>query len=325
MGTVTGSAQTVQSVQIEEIRIDDDRLEAWYCASAETPARGNVVMVHGICHAAWCWERFLKFFAAHGYNCIAVSLRGHGASRTEGRLRDKGFKAYAYDARKAVEYITRTGCDAHEPKPIIIGHSMGGAVVQRYLWEYAGTVSAAVLLAPATACRMGVFSYFHGVATNRSLGLCQKANMKGMGSVTDEEIACSAFFNNVTGDDSEQDPYARVTQDEARKYHSLLKQEYVPTQLRCMTPYMLHYRRGYCVDTPVITVGSQGDAYFPEWSLARTQERYHRYSERFGGMQQAEAPLLVDDPATCHDIMLDMAWEQAAEKVLGWIEGNAAH
>ena len=44
-----------------------------------------ILFVHGMWHGAWCWaEHFLPYFAQHGYDSYALSLRGHGAS--EGRV-----------------------------------------------------------------------------------------------------------------------------------------------------------------------------------------------------------------------------------------------
>ena len=38
-----------------------------------------ILFVHGMWHAAWCWEEFfLPYFAQHGYESYALSLRGHG-------------------------------------------------------------------------------------------------------------------------------------------------------------------------------------------------------------------------------------------------------
>ena len=55
------------------------------------PAQGQahltpLLFIHGKWHGAWCWqEHFLPYFAGKGYECAALSLRGHGNS--EGRER----------------------------------------------------------------------------------------------------------------------------------------------------------------------------------------------------------------------------------------------
>ena len=41
---------------------------------AEPGGRPPLIFIHGAWHGAWCWERFLDYFAARGYPCYAVDL-----------------------------------------------------------------------------------------------------------------------------------------------------------------------------------------------------------------------------------------------------------
>ena len=50
-------------------------------ARRPTPGRPPLLMVHGIAHAAWCYdENWVPAAAAQGWPAYAVSLRGHGGS-----------------------------------------------------------------------------------------------------------------------------------------------------------------------------------------------------------------------------------------------------
>src|SRR5262245_13015859 len=84
-----------------------------------------LLFVHGAWHAAWCWEYFLDFFAERGYLALALSLRGHGGSATPKRLRGCSLADYVDD----VESVAAT----LPAKPVVIGHSLDGFVVQKYL------------------------------------------------------------------------------------------------------------------------------------------------------------------------------------------------
>src|SRR5512145_2483916 len=85
-----------------------------------------ILFVHGMFHAAWCWaENFLPFFAQHGYTAHALNLRGHGGSEGREHLRWTPLASYVADVAQAVEQMERP--------PILVGHSMGGFVVQKYL------------------------------------------------------------------------------------------------------------------------------------------------------------------------------------------------
>jgi pimeloyl-ACP methyl ester carboxylesterase len=85
-----------------------------------------ILFVHGAWHAAWCWENFLPYFADRGYAAYAVSLRGHGASAgREGIRWHSAAQDYVADVAQVIQTLPQP--------PILVGHSMGGYVVQKYL------------------------------------------------------------------------------------------------------------------------------------------------------------------------------------------------
>ena len=98
-----------------------------------------LLFVHGGYCDAWCWEPyFLPWFAARGYPAYALSLRGHGASGGSGTLFAAGLDDYEAD----VEHVA----GSLSAPPILVGHSMGAAVVERIVAKR--PVRGAALLAP---------------------------------------------------------------------------------------------------------------------------------------------------------------------------------
>ncbi len=96
-----------------------------------------LLFIHGSLHGAWCWEvRFLDYFAQHGFAAHAVNLRGHGNSEGREKLRWARIADYVDDLANAVRQLQRP--------PILIGHSMGGFIIQKYLEDH--TYPDAVLL-----------------------------------------------------------------------------------------------------------------------------------------------------------------------------------
>jgi len=96
----------------------------------------KLLFIHGICTGAWVWQHsFLPYFAGLGYESYALSLRGHGKSEGRERIRQFGLGDFADDVDWAVKRIGA---------PVaLIGHSLGGAVVQNYMkrgGKAAGTV-----------------------------------------------------------------------------------------------------------------------------------------------------------------------------------------
>lgn len=93
-----------------------------------------LIFVHGAWHAAWCWdEHFLDYFAARGYRALAVSLRGHGGSATSKPLRGLSIADYVEDVRAVANTLPTL--------PVVIGHSVGGLIVQKYLESQSVAVS----------------------------------------------------------------------------------------------------------------------------------------------------------------------------------------
>ena len=105
----------------------------------ETATRpAPLLLVHGAWLGAWCWqEHFAPAFAAAGYAVYALSLRGHGGSEGHERLRWLRIADYVADVATVAATLPVA--------PILVGHSMGGLVAQKYLERH--PAPAAVLLA----------------------------------------------------------------------------------------------------------------------------------------------------------------------------------
>lgn len=105
----------------------------------ETP----ILMLHGMWHGAWCWEPWQKYFAQNGWEVITFSLPGHGKSTLQRPIWLCTLDYYLAFLRDEVNRLPQ--------KPIIIGHSMGGALTQWYLKYLGDDLPAAVLVAPWVA------------------------------------------------------------------------------------------------------------------------------------------------------------------------------
>lgn len=70
------------------------------------------VLVHGAYHGAWCWDRLIPELESRGHSAVAVDMP----------ISDPGAGAAEY--ARAVETVMTDVDD-----PILVGHSMGGAVV----------------------------------------------------------------------------------------------------------------------------------------------------------------------------------------------------
>lgn len=76
----------------------------------------DILLVHGSCHGAWCWEETLPLLNQMGHRARAIDLPGHGADTTP--LTQVTLDAYAHSI-----------IDVLDQKTVLIGHSMGGYAI----------------------------------------------------------------------------------------------------------------------------------------------------------------------------------------------------
>lgn len=238
-----------------------------------------LLFVHGAWHAAWCWdEHFLDFFAMRGYRALAVSLRGHGGSPTGQRLRDLSFADF-------VEDVT-TAADELPTRPVIVGHSMGGVLVQRYLESH--TAPAAILMAsmpPQGYLRSGLrwirrhpWHFAKLTATGKSLPY-----------VSTPELARERFFCAHTPDALVVGYAARLQEESARAGLDGLVKRPRPARVK----------------TPVLVLGAQEDGAVTQDEVRATARAYGTAAEFF--------------PQMGHNMMLEPGWQAVAERIDSWL------
>jgi pimeloyl-ACP methyl ester carboxylesterase len=106
-----------------------------------------LLFVHGRCTGWWIWQRWLGYFAAAGWPCFALSLRGHEGSRalSEAELLATTLADYVEDIDAVREWLGRPA--------VLFGHSMGGIAVQRAAER--GETAALALIASVGPSQMG--------------------------------------------------------------------------------------------------------------------------------------------------------------------------
>ena len=119
------------------------------CASALQPGRRTLLAVHGAGGSAWGWGE-LGLQLAEQFNFAAIELPGHGASEGPARA-DIGSMV-----RIVAAAAERLQSGAGTPPPIVMGHSMGGAISIELALSGAAELSGLVLV--ATGARLKVQS-----------------------------------------------------------------------------------------------------------------------------------------------------------------------
>lgn len=99
----------------------------------------EIVLVHGAWHGAWCWDEVAGTLRERGHTVDAVTLPGHDRSGSPKRIWNR-ISEYVAEVDRAV--------DACAEPPILVGHSMGGYTVQRYLERGSARIGVLVASAP---------------------------------------------------------------------------------------------------------------------------------------------------------------------------------
>ncbi len=239
-----------------------------------------LLFVHGAFHAAWCWnENFLDFFAAKGFRAIAVSLRGYGASSQSQPVNSYSVADYVDDVRATVEMLGT--------EPVLIGHSLGGLVVQKYLDQNSRT-PAAVLLASYPAQRIRRAAVALRTAL-RHPWLTIRANTVGTTAamVNTPRLAREAFFCADTPESTVESCAARMQPVSSRASGVLVRVR--PSR----------------VTTPLLVRGGEGDATITNDEVQATARAYGAQLELF--------------PKMGHNMMLEPGWHDVAERIHVWL------
>ncbi|MBN1963059.1 MAG: alpha/beta hydrolase [Anaerolineae bacterium] len=118
----------------------EDGIERIVYTPAERRYETPILLLHGMWHAAWCWQAWQEALAGLGWESVAVSLPGHAGSPPQRPMEQVTLDYYLGFLKAEVERFDRP--------PVLMGHSMGGALTQWYL-KYVGQehLAAAVLVA----------------------------------------------------------------------------------------------------------------------------------------------------------------------------------
>lgn len=106
-----------------------------------------VVFVHGWTMSGQVYDRLLEHLERSGLTLLVVDLRGAGDSDKPDASEAHSIARYAGDVLAVA--------DAEKAKSfVLVGHSMGGQIVQWLAANHADRVAGAVLLCPVPACGM---------------------------------------------------------------------------------------------------------------------------------------------------------------------------
>lgn len=125
------------SLQDRQLATPSGPLELLACLPQHPKSQQPLLFVHGSHGSASCFSALLPLIARAGYPCYALSLRGHGKSWQPNAFAYHtltGISSYVSDVEASLDYLAM---EHPNTSPVLVGHSMGGGVLQRALmmWD----------------------------------------------------------------------------------------------------------------------------------------------------------------------------------------------
>ena len=242
------------------------------------------MFVHGSFADARCWdEHFLPYFAERGFAAHAISLRGHGRSEGRERLHAWRLADYVADLEDAVGRLPAV--------PVLIGHSMGGMVIQKFLER---SVAAAGVVLMASVPPEGLLTTNLHMAMRHPFLFQQMAllSLLGPGHATPHLMRRLLFSPGMPA--ATLRSYADRVQPES---------QVVALDMLGADPLRVDPRN---LPMPFLVMGARDDVFVPPSVVERTARFY------------GAAPCIVPDMA--HAMMLDLTWRAAADALREWLD-----
>jgi non-heme chloroperoxidase len=241
-----------------------------------------LLFVHGAFTAAWCWQdHFLPFFSAAGYPAYALSLSGHGASPGRERLDMFSIDDYVNDVA--------TVAAALPAPPVLIGHSMGGFVVQKYLESH--VAPAAVL--SCSVPPQGLLAAALNMMFSKPYLMQDLNGIMSGGQVVMETLRDALFAQPMPMQDLQR--FYQMAQPESHRA--------IWDMSMFVSMDAAKVKR-----TPLLVQGAELDHLIAADLVEKTARYYGVDAHIFPGMG--------------HGLMLERDWQKPAQQILGWLRAQ---
>jgi pimeloyl-ACP methyl ester carboxylesterase len=244
-----------------------------------------LLFVHGAYGGAWEWdEHFLPYFAERGWVAHALSLRGHAGSDGAETVRFARLRDYVANVEEVAASLPAP--------PVLIGHSLGGMVVQHCL--HRRPVPAAVLMASSPP--HGMIGSLFGMALANPQLMYELGFAHHLGpQLGDGRAIERALFSKGMPESLVQTYMRRFKAESDLVVLDLLFLDLLPS-----TPTL---------DVPVLVLGAENDSFVYRGGLETTADAYRTKAEVFPGM--------------AHAMMLDRGWDRVAARISAWLDAIA--
>jgi pimeloyl-ACP methyl ester carboxylesterase len=258
-------------------------------------ASKTVVFIHGMFMTPLCWEQWAGYFQSRGYTCAAPAWPGRDRSVKGLRLAHPDPALGRLTLAEVVEHMAGFVRSLPE-KAVLIGHSMGGLVVQLLLQQGLGAAGVAIDSAPPAGVFTPQWSFLK--ANFSMINPFVSAGRPRRMSFQDFQYA----FVNGMPPEEQQAAYDRYVVPESRR---------VPRQ-SLTSVGRVDFRQPHA---PLLLIAGSDDHIIPA-GLNRTNYARYRASPSVTDFKEF--------PGRVHFIIGQSGWEEVAGYVLAWLKEKGA-
>jgi pimeloyl-ACP methyl ester carboxylesterase len=266
--------------------------------SPEKSSRTPVVFVHGLWLHAESWNKWVQFFRDYGYEAVAASWPGDSET-TEATRRNAGALA-GYGVTEIADHVAGQ-LKAFERKPILIGHSFGGLLVQNLL----GRDFAAAAIAIDPAPFKGVPELPFSALKSSFPVLGNPLNFKRAVSLTEHQFRFG--FTNAVPEQEAKELYAKFAMPgPGRPLFQAATATFNPNSATKIN--VANGNRG-----PLLLVSGEKDNTVPPLLVKSALKAYRN------------SPAVTELKSFAnrgHSLTIDSGWRELAEYSLAWLKGK---
>ncbi|MDR3574154.1 MAG: alpha/beta hydrolase [Anaerolineaceae bacterium] len=252
----------------------------------------TIVFIHGMYMTPLCWEHWAACFQDKGYNCLAPAWPGRDMPVETLRKNHPDPQLGKLMLSDVVDAMAKTIGKLDE-KPILIGHSMGGLVVQLLLQRDLAAAGIAIDSAPPA----GVF-----VASGPFL----KSNWPHINPFTSQAVPIQMTF--------ERFQYTFVNSMPLAEQRAAFERYVVPESRRVPRQSLTAKIDFSIKHAPLLLIAGSTDHLIP---AALNKINYERYKSSPSRTDFKEFPGRV------HYIVGQQGWEEVADYTLSWLNEQA--
>jgi len=235
------------------------------------------LFLHGMYHGAWYYSKnFLPYLEKIGYKAYALSFSNHGNSEKRKNSNLLTIKQYVEDVKKAIQFIGK--------EPHLVGHSMGGYVIQKYLETNKNESNVLLASVPPFGnwgTTFNVLKKFPLTFIKANLAL----NLKTL--VMNKKLYLNLMFSNTQ------------TFDEVEKYYNMLDNESFAAYFGMLGFNLIRPKK---IKSKIIVMGGKIDNAIVLKEVEKTAKIYNTKPIIFEGV--------------CHDMMLDKQWKKIIDTII---------